>query len=91
MSTEVAQIIVLFSGLYGLVGILVAPILILWGAARFDVAAADSTRGFRLIVLPGAVLLWPLLLRRFIQAAGTPPTEVNAHRDRASAPSESRP
>ena len=80
MSVEIAQGIVLLAALYVGLGILVAPILIFRGAARFDPAAAESTRGFRVIVLPGAVLLWPLLLRRFLRAPGALPEEHNAHR-----------
>lgn len=38
----------------------------LWrGAAQVDPAAAASPLGFRLIILPGVVALWPLLAWRW--------------------------
>lgn len=86
MGQQSAEIIVLIFGSYVALGILVAPFLIFRGAQRFDAAAADSTLGFRLVVLPGAVLLWPLLLRRFLKGNGSPPTENNAHRARSGPP-----
>ncbi|MGE0638904.1 MAG: hypothetical protein AB7G12_03385 [Thermoanaerobaculia bacterium] len=49
------------------------------GIERIDPAARGASRGFRLIVLPGAVALWPLLLRRWVRGA-PPPAESNAHR-----------
>lgn len=83
MGLQIAQIIVLGIQSYVLLGILVAPWLIFFGAHRFDPAAAESTRGFRWIVLPGAILLWPLLLQRFLRASGAPAIESNEHRARA--------
>lgn len=80
MSVEVAQGIVLLVSLYAALGVLVAPLLIFRFVERFDPAAAQSTWGFRLIVLPGAILLWPYLLRRALQGPRALPTESNAHR-----------
>lgn len=36
------------------------PFAVRW-AARLDPAAAKGTTGFRLLVVPGAILLWPWL------------------------------
>ncbi len=80
MSVPVAELIVSLSGLYAAIGFLVAPILIFWASERFDGSISESTRGFRLLVLPGAILLWPILLRRTWAGAGRPPVERNAHR-----------
>ena len=85
VSVEIAQGLVLLGALYVGIGLLVAPFLIFRGAARFDPGAAGSTRGFRWIVLPGAVLLWPALVRRFVRSGGVLPTEDNAHRRAAAA------
>lgn len=80
MSVEIAQGIVLLFGLYVALGILVAPVVLFRLVGRFDPAAAESTRGFRFIVLPGAILLWPLMAVRALRSPGAPPTERNAHR-----------
>ena len=60
-------------------GLLFALAFIGFGARRVDPAAADSGWGFRLIILPGTVALWPWLLRRWLGGL-PPPEERNAHR-----------
>jgi hypothetical protein len=45
------------------------------GLARIDAAAAQGSVGFRVLVTPGVIALWPLLARRWwmaAQADGTP-------------------
>ena len=54
--------------LYALAGLLFAAVFVAAGIHRVDPAADHAPLGFRLIVLPGAGLLWPLLLRRWILA-----------------------
>ncbi len=39
------------------------------GLARIDPAAAGGSLGFRMLVTPGVVALWPLLARRWWRAA----------------------
>ncbi len=53
---------------YGAFGVLVAVPMALRGVNRFDPAAAEGTLGFRLIALPGLVVLWPLVLARLPKA-----------------------
>jgi hypothetical protein len=49
---------------YLALGVLFAiPFTLRW-AGRLDAAAIKATPGFRLIILPGAVLLWPVLALR---------------------------
>jgi len=50
---------------------------------RLDAVAAHGTGPFRILVVPGAVLLWPLLLRRLIRGDTAPPAERTAHRQAA--------
>jgi hypothetical protein len=54
------------------------------GAARLDHSAHGATWGFRLIVAPGVIALWPWLAWRWVR--GTTSAERNAHRDRARQP-----
>lgn len=56
-------------GMYLLVGSVFAPFFALAGVDRIDPVAKGATVGFRLMVLPGAALLWPVLARRWILAA----------------------
>lgn len=42
------------------------PFVIRW-AGRLDPAARAATRGFRVVIVPGAVLLWPALLFKLVR------------------------
>ena len=61
-----AELFVNLLGLYAVIGILFSIAFVTIGISRVDPVAKDSTVGFRLIVLPGAALLWPVLLRRWV-------------------------
>jgi len=52
---------------YGVLGVLFATAFVARGIASVDPAAKSSTIGFRLIVFPGVVALWPLLLRAWLR------------------------
>ena len=72
------------AGLYLLAGVAFAlPFAFRW-VNRTDPVAAHGTPGFRLLVIPGSVLLWPLLLRRVLSGRTAPPVERNAHRNQAT-------
>jgi hypothetical protein len=47
---------------------------------RLDAVAAHGTRPFRVLILPGAVLLWPALLVRLLRRRGSP-AESNPHQE----------
>ena len=79
----VAQTIVWLPGIYLLVGLLFVPFFVIIGAGRIDPAVQQSTWGFRLIIMPGVIALWPLLLLRLLRGVRHPPTENNAHRGAA--------
>lgn len=64
---------------YAGVGILFAVAFVVRGVAKIDPAAAGAPIGFRLLILPAAALLWPLLLRRWVLGLW-PPIEQTAHR-----------
>jgi len=52
---------------YGLAGTLFAAAFVTVGIRRVDPVAEHAPVGFRLIVIPGAAALWPLLLARWIR------------------------
>ncbi len=79
MSEALATLLVRSSGLYLAAGVWVAAWLVRRGLSRLDPRAEGGSWGFRLVVLPGLVALWPLLLMRALR--GTPlPEERTAHR-----------
>ena len=68
--------------IYLAVGIVFAIAFVWKGVGKIDPSAVEGTLGFRLLILPGAAALWPILARRWLAAEG-PPEESNPHRDAA--------
>ena len=78
MTTAVSWIVGLAT-VYVLAGLVFAVPFVWRGVERVDPAARGATWGFRVVIVPGVVVLWPLLLRRW-RAGAHPPEERNAHR-----------
>lgn len=53
---------------YFVLGLCVALVFVVWGAPRVATGAQGSRWPFRLMIYPGAVLLWPLALRAWRRA-----------------------
>jgi hypothetical protein len=54
--------------LYLALGFVFAVLFVSRGAATIDPSARAGTIGFKLLIFPGVVSLWPLLARRWIRA-----------------------
>lgn len=65
-------------------GLLFALAFVTIGVQRVDAAARGASLGFRVLILPGCALLWPLLAVRWAAGSMRPPTELTAHRRRAA-------
>ncbi len=61
-------ILLFIVGLYVAVGLLVGIAFVLRGVNRVDPAAGDSPVVFRVVILPGCVGLWPVVLGMWINA-----------------------
>ena len=68
MSTEAAETIVACIGVYFGVGLLFAVFFSFRAVDRIDPAAREAGLPFRLLILPAAAALWPLLLATTIFA-----------------------
>ncbi len=90
MSLFAATVVVSAIAVYLGFGLAFAIPFVFWGASRIDPVARESTWGFRLIVLPGVVALWPLLAWRWFLGPQGTPSERNPHRT-AAARSRNRP
>lgn len=55
-------------GGYGAAGALFALAFVSVGAARVEKTAEGGSIGFRIAIFPGAVVLWPYLLFRWMRA-----------------------
>jgi len=69
---------------YAAIGLVFAVAFAAAGAARLDPNAREASVGFRIVILPGATALWPILLRRWLRGDREPPVERNAHRRAAA-------
>ncbi len=76
------------SGLYLLLGFLFGLAFVSHGMGKVDPVAKEGTLGFRILILPGVIALWPFLLVRWLGGKRQPPQEVNAHRIAAAADSQ---
>ena len=65
--------------LYALIGALFALAFVTFGAQRIDAGAKGSGLGFRLLIFPGSIVFWPLLLRRWVSGRREPAEEANPH------------
>ena len=61
-------------------GVVFAIPFVLVGVRRIDPHATHGSWGFRVLIFPGTVFLWPVLARRWMSGAQEPPEERNAHR-----------
>lgn len=65
---HIAELLVDTLTVYGLIGGAFAVAFVTLGIQRIDSVAEHAPLGFRLIVLPGAAALWPLLMVRWLRA-----------------------
>lgn len=65
-----AEIILLAAGIYAVFGAALGVFLVssASGLPRLDPATTRAPFLFRLLILPGLILLWPLMLRKWISA-----------------------
>lgn len=84
MSEGIARALVTGLGAYAALGVLFAVAFAGFGVERVDPAAKGAPWTFRLLIVPGATALWPILVWRWWR--GGPAEEHNAHRDAARGP-----
>jgi Sec-independent protein secretion pathway component TatC len=82
LSEQIARVTVTLLALYVGTGVVFAIPFVIAGVNRIDPVARESGWGFRVMILPGAVALWPILLLRWVRRQA-PPEERNAHRTAA--------
>ncbi len=60
------DLILLIVGLYFAAGFVFAIPFVIKGVTKIDGGAIGSKWGFRLIIIPGTIVFWPLLLKKWI-------------------------
>ncbi|MEW6321129.1 MAG: hypothetical protein AB1635_08570 [Acidobacteriota bacterium] len=86
MPPLLADIVVGAVQTYLLAGVAFALAFAARGVSRIDPMAEGAALAFRLLIVPGAALCWPLLLFRWAAGSMAPPVESNAHRRAARRP-----
>jgi hypothetical protein len=84
LAEALASWLVTLLGVYAALGLVFAVAFVTRGVGRVDPAAREGTWGFRLLIVPGTVALWPLLARRWLGGVAAPPAEKNPHRGAAA-------
>ena len=80
VTQQSAEIVVSLVAVYTALGLCVAVPFVWRLVERLDRSAVGGTWGFRLLIVPGVVALWPYLLARLLRGATAPPDEWTAHR-----------
>lgn len=65
-----AELIVFVAAAYAAVGVLFAVPFAVWGAGRLVPGARTGSWGFRVLILPGAAALWPILAVKLWRSGG---------------------
>lgn len=76
---QLATVVVDAARFYLAAGLVFAMVFTTLLLPRLDPSAKGSTWAFRLVIVPGCALLWPLLLLRVIRGSGRP-IERTPHR-----------
>lgn len=62
------EILLLIVSVYLFCGLLFAIPFVAKGVTVIDEGAHGSSIGFRIIIIPGSIVFWPLLLKKWINA-----------------------
>jgi hypothetical protein len=65
--------------LYVALGLVFAVAFVWVGVKRIDSQTVGTGLGFRILIIPGSVAFWPLLLRRWARGNAEPALERNPH------------
>ncbi|MEO9887583.1 MAG: hypothetical protein ABJR05_16885 [Balneola sp.] len=68
---------------YLVIGLIASIFISFRGVKKLDSASKDGTMGFKLLIIPGLCVFWPLFVLRLNKGLQEPPSENNAHRNAA--------
>ncbi len=67
MLVTIVTIILIILAVFLLAGILFVFFFLARGLQKIDEGVHGSSIGFRIIIIPGCIVFWPVLLRRWLQ------------------------
>lgn len=62
------EIVLIVVGIYFFLGLLFVIPFLFKGLTKVDESAHGGTIGFKIIIIPGVIVFWPVLLRKWITA-----------------------
>jgi len=65
----IVTILLIIVAVYLAAGLVFAIPFVIKGVTEIDEGAHGSTWGFRMIIIPGTIVFWPLLLKRWLKAS----------------------
>ena len=64
----ILYIILIMAAVYLFAGLMFAIPFVIKGVTKIDEGAKGSKWGFRIVIIPGTMVFWPLLLKRWLKA-----------------------
>ena len=68
MAVIIVSVVLITVALYLLAGAIFSIFFLARGLKKIDEGTHGSTVGFRIIIIPGCIVFWPLLLRKWLNA-----------------------
>jgi hypothetical protein len=68
----IVSILLIIAGVYLALGFLFAIPFVIKGVQKIDHGAEGGSIGFRIIIIPGTMVFWPFLLKKWIKALKHP-------------------
>lgn len=65
---NIVYIILIIAAVYLVAGLVFAIPFVIKGVDKIDEGAQGSRWGFRIIIIPGTMVFWPLLLKKWMRA-----------------------
>ena len=62
-----AEIILILAAIYLLLGVFFVIPFLMKGLNKIDEGANGSTVGFKIIIIPGVIVFWPVLLSKWMK------------------------
>ena len=62
------EILLIIVAVYLLAGVLFVIPFLMKGLNKIDKGANGSTTGFKIIIIPGVIVFWPVLLKKWMKA-----------------------
>ena len=61
------EILLIIAAVYLLLGVLFVIPFLMKGLNKIDEGAHGSTIGFKIIIIPGVIVFWPALLKKWVR------------------------